>query len=906
MAAANVTAKLHPRVQRLLAGLRWRIRLYVWLEGLTVAILWIGLTFWASLAIDYLPVLVGASELPTLTRAILLALISLVLAVILYRWILRRTFVQLADRSMAVLLERKYQNFQDSLVTAVEMHDHPEHAQQFNEDMLSQTDDEVHEHLTQVKLHRIFNNTALLKRFLVACLIIAPVGALAAFDSSWSYRPKSNYTSALELGMRRLYLLDNSPWPRKAKIEVVAVELMRTDSGNNSIDLETTLRFDKNRQLKIGRGANLKLLVRADRSKTVPKECVIHYRTADNVAGRRKMIKQGSTSGDFQLFVFDDKPLKGILTSLRFDVIGFDARVRDYHLQVVDNPTLIATRLDYQYPRYIDKTDVRGEGWIKGKTLPLGSNLTVHFESNKPLQQVHLFNLFQEEEVNSPDDRKSKVDTLADHTTIHMVQVADEEQDKSIALAVTLAGTVLDPETNRPSQINLDRKPVLRDPETQKPLLWTVQKGKLAIVPAAGQPTVAAIPLPVEVQDPHTRQWLPATAILQDGSATGFKYFAKNFQRNLALDIFLVDTDGIATEQPHRISLAANRDTAPVVEVALKGIGSAVTPDVVIPVQGGVKDDYGVADSWFLVEAGDKDPVRFPFQLQSEQKINNRLDFREIRSQDEGLQLTPGQRLILSLQSADHYDLEGDPNIGSSSPFTLDVVTPDQLLGLLERRELATRQRFELIIEEVTGMKDSLQRIADESTGTDEADAGSEPEDKQASTEEKTTEDPEKELTPQEKQKRAESLRLLRVQRALLQSQKSAQEILGVATTFNDIREELINNRVDTADRKSRLQEQIAQPLFRIAKESFPELDQRLSKLQTLIGKADREPQAALDALTQAIDILQEMDGVLQKMLELETYNELIDLVRSLIKEQTEIQEKTRKERKQQLLDLLK
>jgi len=48
------------------------------------------------------------------------------------------------------------------------------------------------------------------------------------------------------------------------------------------------------------------------------------------------------------------------------------------------------------------------------------------------------------------------------------------------------------------------------------------------------------------------------------------------------------------------------------------------------------------------------------------------------------------------------------------------------------------------------------------------------------------------------------------------------------------------------------------------------------------------------------------MDEVLQKMLELETYNELIDLVRSLIQEQTEIQEKTQKERKKQLLDLLK
>ena len=122
---------------------------------------------------------------------------------------------------------------------------------------------------------------------------------------------------------------------------------------------------------------------------------------------------------------------------------------------------------------------------------------------------------------------------------------------------------------------------------------------------------------------------------------------------------------------------------------------------------------------------------------------------------------------------------------------------------------MATRQRYELIIEEVTVLKDSLERVAEESQGLNDPSAGKEPEDKQPANNEAAGDD--KKLTAEEKQKRAHSLRLLRVQRALLQSQKSAQEILGVATTFDDIREELVNNRIDTADRKSRLQEQIAQ-----------------------------------------------------------------------------------------------
>ena len=408
----------------------------------------------------------------------------------------------------------------------------------------------------------------------------------------------------------------------------------------------------------------------------------------------------------------------------------------------------------------------------------------------------------------------------------------------------------------------------------------------------------------VLAQDTRTKQWLPATVTLADKSGTQFDYQTPSLHRNLALDVLLVDNDGVVSERPHRVSMAANRDTAPVVEIAVKGIGSAVTPDVVIPVDGNVKDDYGVASNWFQVQTGEGEPERFDIKLQAEQTIASRLDFREIRSQEGGLELTPGKRLVLSVHSADHYDLEGDPNVGSSSPLTLDIVTPDQLLSLLESRELAPPQRYELIIEEVSVMKDSLHRVAEEAQGLNDPNAGGDPEDKEPSDDEATGDD--QKLTPEEKQKRAQSLRLLRVQRALLQSQKSAQEILGVATTFEDIRAELENNRVDTADRKSRLQEQIAQPLFRIAQESFPQLDQRLNDLQPMIGQVDQEPAAALEALTQAVDILQQMDEVLQKMLELETYNELIDLVRSLIQEQTEIQEKTQKERKKQLLDLLK
>ena len=63
-------------VQSVLAGLRWRIQAYVWVEGLALAVIWLGFTFWLALALDYLPVIVGASEMPQWTRAILLLVMA--------------------------------------------------------------------------------------------------------------------------------------------------------------------------------------------------------------------------------------------------------------------------------------------------------------------------------------------------------------------------------------------------------------------------------------------------------------------------------------------------------------------------------------------------------------------------------------------------------------------------------------------------------------------------------------------------------------------------------------------------------------------------------------------------------------------------------------------------------------
>ncbi|MBI2481350.1 MAG: hypothetical protein HYV60_22740, partial [Planctomycetia bacterium] len=378
---------------------------------------------------------------------------------------------------------------------------------------------------------------------------------------------------------------------------------------------------------------------------------------------------------------------------------------------------------------------------------------------------------------------------------------------------------------------------------------------------------------------------------------------------NLSLELTPIDTDGISADKPYRIYIVGVEDQPPTVNVRLQGIGTAVTPDVMIAVQGKIEDDYGVASSSFEVTVNDGDPRTQPFNLQSGGHVDASIDFREQRSESSGIKLQPNDRLSLTVIATDKYDLAAAANVGTGDHYQLEVVTPDKLLSMLEARELGLRRRFEQIQDETTELRQSLVRVKNEGPAT--AEANVEPGEEAAS--DSDSADSEKTESAVE---RIWSLRLLRSQRARLQSEKSAQETLGVAASFGDIRAELINNRVDTEDRKVRLQEQVVVPLQSIGEKMFPELDLRLAALTDQLdarGKEASDPEAedtetvarAAAAVEKTDEILAAIDTVLQSMLDIEDYNELLDRVRDLIADQEELLDGTKKAQKQQVLDLL-
>ncbi len=769
-------------LRRRLLLLRWAIRGYVLFEALAVVAIWLGVTFWAALALDYLPVLAGAGEMPRPVRAILLVGIGAVLGWLLYRWLLSRATVRLRNDQLAILLERHFPEFGDALVTVVELASRPDHAEAFNAAMLEETNRKALEQLPRVRLRHVFRLRPLgVKLGAAALLAVSLVGF-------WQVR-----ADAFELWVRRMYLLEDRLWPRRTKIEVVGVELIRDEMSLVSSSPGVLPFHD--RTIKVARGAAVKLLVTADGRKKIPQRCVIHYRTSEGDRGKVVMKRIGQVRNGVQRFEFDGKPFRGILTDLQFDVRGGDHRVRGYRIEVVDSPAIVSTKLKCVFPEYLIDRDTstwlpRTLDWNNGVQLPVGTRVVIRMRSNKPLEHAEV------------------------------------------------------------------------------------------IIPSA------------RPEDPPQRSRIDIKGVGESAQSVVLPPYTLGEQ--LALDIVLRDRDGVFSDRPHRITITGVPDEAPRVEVTLRGIGAAVTPDAVFPLQGTVRDDYRVDRVWLEIVRNQEKTYEVPLGLQDGEKVEERVDLRELQQAETPLRLRPKDKVTVTVRATDRYNLgESGPNIGNGDRFQLDVVTPDELLAMLDRRELGLRRRFEQIIDEWTLMRDSLARIVTDRPGMEE-DLPAEP------GEEKT------ELSPEEAAARLLSLNILRAQRAVSQTEKSAQEIAGVAASFDDIRLEIDNNRIDAADRQERLKTQISEPLQSIVASLIPRMQDRLQALQSSLEGGEDTEEIALAAQKEADDILIELDKVLQKMLELEDYNALVQLVRRLLEEQKELAERTKALRKKKAFDLLR
>ncbi len=732
-----------------LVRLRRHIRRYTWVEGITTAFAVVAVSFWVSLAVDWL------FEPPIVARVAFLAIAGAVVGTVLYRLVIRRAMAPLTDRNMAILLERRFDQLNDSLLTAVEMRDTTE-ATGDNAELLRAVRQEAAAKVDTLDVNQVLEFGPLRRSIFAAAVSVVSVLVFAA-----------GAPDHFDVWTRRAILLSGDAWPRRTHLHVEGFE-------------------DGHR--KVARGSDVEIVVKADTNKEVPEVIELRYVTDEGVRGRQLMQREGEAVAGKEPYQYFTYTFEAVPSGRTLEIAGGDVRLRDLRLEVVDSPSVVDMKLDFDYPAYTGLSPSRGNDATGAMQIPRGASVALRAVANKPL----------------------------------------------VGVAVRLTGGGVEDEVRELSLASEDE----------------------------------------------------------------FHFEIDQLLTDRVLLFTLTDTDGLRNREPLRLALTAMPDNAPQWSVRPSGIGSAITPQARLPFSGKLTDDFGVVELWFeyLIDHGH--PRRADIELSSrnitEARIAEAFDVRTLK-------LEPGRQLEIRLAASDNHALPPEgPHEGTSETFTLDVVTAEELRAILESRELNLRRRFESTIAALETTNQWLTKFSPESLVPRDKDPAESAEDEDGA-------------QRPDAQAKLHSLATLRVQRAVQDARMGAAETSGIATSFEQIGAELQNNRVpDYEELLSRLNTGIAEPLHGIAEEMFPSFRSELENMREALSGAagnafdvEAIDQALTASVIQSERILTEMHRVLDRMLELETFNELVELLRSIIESQEQIAEQTRQERKAQLRRLL-
>ncbi len=319
------------------------------------------------------------------------------------------------------------------------------------------------------------------------------------------------------------------------------------------------------------------------------------------------------------------------------------------------------------------------------------------------------------------------------------------------------------------------------------------------------------------------------------------------------ITVRLTDTDGLVNRDPITFTLSALPDEPPQVAVRLHGISTAVTPRGRLPLVGTISDDHGLGGGTIRLAtaAGAETTLPLTRVRQGETNIELPAEAAEVVPL-EPLGLVAGGTLQVSVGATDTCTLAGGPNQGLSDTWSLAVVTPEALVAMLEAREIVLRRRYESCVADLTQARDRLAAAADEEAGLDSRSGLGEA------------------------------------------AARAAGETGEIAAAFRGIHLEFANNQLLTPELEGRLIEQIAAPLGKLAAQEIPGL-----------ATTSRSRVATAELLRQADNVLARMRAVLDKMMELESFNEVVELLRGMIRTQEQIRAETLDQQKRRAREAL-
>ena len=406
------------------------------------------------------------------------------------------------------------------------------------------------------------------------------------------------------------------------------------------------------------------------------------------------------------------------------------------------------------------------------------------------------------------------------------------------------------------------------------------------------------------------------------------EFSVENLRSSSTIDVFLEDFDQIKNRRPIRYELEPLKDQTPVVAGRLDGIGSAITQIAVLPVVGEITDDYGLTDVGFhYVLARNKPqseenpqpstddngtrPIVSLGGITTNQPLNHQFSVSELLAE-------PGDRLTLFIEASDAFSLPDANSPDSSKPhktegerWSLEIVSPEHLKGILEAREIGLRQRFEALIDEVMRTRVLVEEMSFEKPKVEQPEPitppepKTEPENAEESEQERKNEPEIEKITDDQATRGAYN-----TSRVIRDSEKEKYEIRGIVSGFQGIRKEMLNNQIFTPESQERIDGGILEPLNELVEKDFFEFDNTLIVLDESIGNRETLSWEAIqknrDTTLEQLDrILDKMADIRDRMINMESFNEAIDMLKEIIEQQEKIRDETNEKKRNQLRDLL-
>ncbi|MCA9061529.1 MAG: hypothetical protein KDA96_00640 [Planctomycetaceae bacterium] len=389
------TTELPGPVQRLLADVRRRARRDAVISGILLVVAVICTVFWVTTLMDTGWFALQKLELPVGLRAILLAILLPAGLYLLAAQVLAPAMRRIADLDLALLLEKRFPQFQDRLVTTVETQTGFTGDGALGAQMLGRTVAEAGEVARSVQASEVFDSAVVKRRGGIATALLLSIVVAGVISPGMVRRWWDAFIRC-----------EQSYHQRSTDLQIFVI----AQPGDRR--REFVLRDDQPTYLH-PRGADLELEMvvpdggpRDGVSWVVPERVRVDIRRADGSLSRTYV---SATS---------EKTFRFVITRLQ-EPIGIDLLAGDFRttqtwqVDPVAAPGLDTVSLKCDFPEYTGWNSSRETTMaVTGSemSLPLGTRFELDALTNKPLQSVRIVSDWFEIEG---DGERSRVTTRA-------------------------------------------------------------------------------------------------------------------------------------------------------------------------------------------------------------------------------------------------------------------------------------------------------------------------------------------------------------------------------------------------------------------------------------------------------------------------------------------------------------